>query len=231
VLGAGRCDDLDLSRLARQFTAIHLVDLDAEALERARDRQPREARDALVLHGGVDVSGLLGHLDAWGDSFPDDSTLLEAVCRAPRDLVSALGGPYDVALSTCVLSQLVVPFRSAWVAPPSTWSKLSAALCAIHLGVLAVATRGHASLVFDVLSSKEAPELTTWQALPSAELKVAVNELTRAGNAILEPEPSTLLGQVVHAGLAAPTPLLSDPWLWDTGAALHLVYTLGFRTR
>src|SRR6187399_585339 len=33
VLGAGRCDDLDLPRLARRFTRIHLVDLDGKAME------------------------------------------------------------------------------------------------------------------------------------------------------------------------------------------------------
>src|SRR5688572_31213165 len=59
VLGAGKCDDLDLPRLADRFAAIHLVDIDGEAMERARDRQPARVRDAIVLHGDIDVSGLL----------------------------------------------------------------------------------------------------------------------------------------------------------------------------
>lgn len=165
VLGAGKCDDLDLPRLARQFAEIHLVDLDGEAMQRARDRQPRAVRDAIVLHGAVDLSGLLERLDEWGEAFPDDDALHEAVYSAALRVADAIGGAFDVTLSTCVLSQLMVPFQTAWAASQSTWSKLEAAVTAVHVGVLARirAPRGAASLVFDVLSSNEAPGLTALQ--------------------------------------------------------------------
>jgi hypothetical protein len=39
VLGAGNCNDLDLDALTGRYREIHLIDLDAEALERARARQ------------------------------------------------------------------------------------------------------------------------------------------------------------------------------------------------
>jgi len=39
VLGAGNCLDLDLPRLARHFSAIHLVDVDQAALEAALARE------------------------------------------------------------------------------------------------------------------------------------------------------------------------------------------------
>jgi hypothetical protein len=233
VLGAGKCDDLDLPRLARHFRAIHLIDLDGEALERARARQPASVREAIQLHGGVDLTGLFPLLDEWDDAFPDDAGLLDAVVEATGTVTAALGGPFDVTLSTCVLSQLMVPFQDAWAAPPSTWSRLSAALTAIHVAVLArtTAAGGAASLIFDVLSSAEAPMLQTLRGRPSEELQAAVDAWTRASDVALEPDPRLLLARICELGVAAPEPgpHLSAPWLWDTGTALHLVYALSFR--
>ena len=44
ILGAGNGTDLDLPRLADTFREIHLVDLDGEALERARQDLPAAVR-------------------------------------------------------------------------------------------------------------------------------------------------------------------------------------------
>jgi hypothetical protein len=233
VLGAGKCDDLDLPGLAERFSVIHLVDLDGEAMERARDRQPAPVRDAIVPHAGVDVSGLLARLDEWGDAFPDDRTLHQAVFSSARAVVDNLGGPFDVTLSTCVLSQLLLPFQDSWTTSEETWSKLDAAVTAAHLGILAHATvaRGESCLVFDVLSSEQVPLLRELEDRPSAQLKAAVEFGVRAGNMVLHPDPDTMLAQIRHSRVAAPEPAprLTDPWLWNTGAALRLVYALGFR--
>jgi hypothetical protein len=233
VLGAGKCDDLDLPRLADRFAAIHLVDLDGEAMERARDRQPASVRDAIVLHGGIDLSGLLARLDEWGDAFPDDQTLHQTVFRSAHAVVDALGGPFDVTLSTCVMSQLMLPFQNAWTASGETWSKLSAATAAVHVGTLAHATapRGAICLVFDVLSSDNAPALTALRDRPSEEIQAAVDAGTRTGTMLLEQDPRNLLAQIRNSGIAAPEPgpSLTGPWLWDTSAALQLVYALSFR--
>jgi hypothetical protein len=233
VLGAGKCDDIDLPRLAERFSKIHLVDLDGEAMERARDRQPERVRDAIVLHGDVDLSGLLGHLDDWGDEFPDDRTLHQTVFSAAHAVVDALGGPFDVMFSTCVLSQLIVPFQNAWTLSQETWSKLFAATTAVHVGVLAHATApsGAACLVFDVLSSDDAPELTSLRDRPTEVLQAAVDAGTRSGAMALVPDPQDMLAQIGSSGIAVrdPAPRLTGPWLWDTSSALQLVYALSFQ--
>jgi hypothetical protein len=233
VLGAGRCNDIDLPRLAHSFSAVHLVDLDGEVMERVRDRQPAPVRDAIVLHGGVDVSGLLARIEEWGDAFPDDRALHEAVFSAAHAVVDALGGPFDVTASTCVLSQLLLPFQNAWAASEETWSKMTAATTAVHVGILAhnTAPRGAVSLVFDVLSSDNAPSLTALRELPSEELQAAVDEGARAGTMPLELDPREMLAQISNSGVAArqPAPSLTGPWLWDTSSALQLVYGLSFR--
>lgn len=233
VLGAGKCDDLDLPRLAQKFATLHLVDLDLEAMERARDRQPAKVRDAIVLHGGVDLSGLLPRLDEWGDAFPDDRSLPDAVFNATHAVVGELGGPFDVTLSTCVLSQLILPFQNAWVAPAETWSKLVAVIAAIHIGILSRATApgGAAVLVFDVLSSSDLSELTGFGDRSSAELQAALDAASQSGAITLQPDPGALLAQIRDSGVAAlqPAPDLTGPWLWDIGTTVQVVYGLCFR--
>jgi hypothetical protein len=233
VLGAGRCNDIDLPRLAHSFRAIHLVDLDGEAMERVRDSQPADVRDMIVLHGGIDLSGLLTRLEEWGDAFPDDPTLHEAVFSAAHAVVDALRGPFDVTASTCVLSQLLLPFQNAWAASQETWAKMAAATTAVHVGILAhnTARGGAVSLVFDVLSSDNAPGLLALRDLPSEELQAAVDQGSRSGSMALETDPGEMLAQIGSSGVGAqqPAPRLTGPWLWDTSSALQLVYGLNFR--
>src|SRR3954469_2227543 len=63
VLGAGNCFDLDLSALVDRYQAVHLVDLDAAALDRTVARQEPKTRERLVLHAPLDLSGLLDRID------------------------------------------------------------------------------------------------------------------------------------------------------------------------
>src|SRR6185295_8518282 len=62
LLGAGNCNDVNLPVLAEQFRSIHLVDIDRDAVQRARARQPFEVLRSLSLHAPVDLSGCLGQL-------------------------------------------------------------------------------------------------------------------------------------------------------------------------
>jgi hypothetical protein len=200
VLGVGNASDLDLPLLATRFRQVHLVDLDGAALERARSRQPPHVNEKLVLHGNVDLSGLLQHLDTWGDAFPAPQQLAPLAVAAARDLVAELG-EHDLVLSTCVLSQLGLPFRRTWVAPASTWANLTAALTAIHLATLAGCTAGVALLAFDVQQEDGVPH----------------------------PDPHTLLTQLKSPGLASRVgraALLPEPWHWNLGDVEQLVYAI-----
>lgn len=201
VLGVGNGSDLDLPLLTQRFREVHLVDLDGAALERAKGRQPPDVQARLVLHPDVDLSGLLGHLDAWGDAFPEQQVLGATAVAAARGLVAKLG-TFDVTLSTCVLSQLGLPFRRSWVAPASTWANLSAALCAIHLATVAGCTSRRGILAFDVQQQDGG----------------------------MTPDPELLLGQLRSPGLAAlvASPTLSEPWQWNLGDVEQLVYAIEF---
>jgi len=201
VLGVGNASDLDLPLLSTRFREVHLVDLDGAALERARARQPEAVQASLVLHPNVDLSGLLEHLDDWGDAFPEPQLLGAAAVAAARRLVAMLG-TFDVTLSTCVLSQLGLPFRRSWVAPASTWANLTAALSAVHLATLAGCSARRGILAFDVQEQGGA----------------------------LTPDPAQVLAQLRAPGLAAlvASPALSQPWQWQLGSVAQTVYAIDF---
>lgn len=202
VLGVGNGSDLDLPWLTERFSAVHLVDLDTPALERARARQNAECASRLALHGGIDLSGVLEQLDAWGDAFPEPAALSAAAVVAARGLVRELG-QHDVVLSTCVLSQLALPFRRSWVAPVSTWANLDAAITAVHLATLAGCCSRRAILAFDVQSKDGTPS----------------------------PHPEALLTQLRAPGLTPLVDELrvTAPWRWDLGETSQTVYAIEFR--
>jgi hypothetical protein len=201
VLGAGNASDLDLPALSERFREVHLVDLDGAALVRTEARQAPHVQARIVLRPDVDLSGLLGHLDDWGDAFPEPQVLGATAVTAARRLVAELG-TFDVTLSTCVLSQLGLPFRRSWVAPTSTWANLTAALSAIHLATLAGCTARRGVLVFDVQQQEGG----------------------------LVPDPQMLLAQLRSPGLAAlvASPTLTEPWKWNLGDVEQRVYAIEF---
>ena len=201
VLGVGNASDLDLPALTERFAEVHLADLDGAALERAKARQPKAVQAGLVLHPDVDLSGLLAHLDDWGEAFPEPQMLGATAVAAARALVAQLG-TFDVTLSTCVLSQLGLPFRRSWVAPVSTWANLSAALSAIHIATLAGCTARRGILAFDV----------------------------QTHDGVVTPDPHAVLAQLRSPGLAAlvAAPALTEPWKWNLGDVEQLVYAIEF---
>src|SRR3954469_24491864 len=50
VLGAGNCNDLDLTALAHSFRELHLFDIDSQALAGAYERQSKWVQRACSLH-------------------------------------------------------------------------------------------------------------------------------------------------------------------------------------
>jgi hypothetical protein len=233
ILGAGNGSDLDLPRLADTFREVHLFDLDGEALERARQELPAPVRERVIAHAPVDLSGFMNRLDEWGQAFPDDAVLNRSAFAAARAIPAGLGRTFDVVLSTGSLSQLIVPFQRALITSQFNWQRLDAALTAVHLATLVDATRpgGRAVLVFDVLSSKDAPALSALARRGVEGLEPAVDALAATGLIALRPHPMTLLQQLQVPGMApmVQAARLTAPWLWNLGDAVQLVYGLEFR--
>jgi hypothetical protein len=229
VLGAGNGSDLDLPALAKRFATLHLVDLDGEALERCRAGAPPALRPRLVLHPDVDLSGFTDRLDEWGDAFPTEAELGRAAQPAIQGILRRLGGPFDVVVSTCALSQLAAPYHRAWILPAPAWASLHAAVTAVHLATLAGATRpgGTGILIFDVLSSRTVPALRDLEgAQPEAVAAFAERHTAEGG--CMDPEPANLVARLTGLGRLVQAPRLTPPWLWNIGAETQLVYGLVF---
>ncbi|HEY0467695.1 MAG TPA: hypothetical protein VGC79_26020 [Polyangiaceae bacterium] len=232
VFGAGACNDLELERLAGTFSEIHLLDLDGEALTRARDRQAPATRAKIVLHERVDASGLLEHLDTWGDRFPERAELARVAVEAAQSIVHGLGRSFPAVVSTCLLSQLALPFQRAWLTSRGNWRDLLSTLSAIHLATLAGSTRagGRCLLAFDVASSRDTPALAEQGERAPDELAEFVLEAQAAEGLHLRPDPSSLIAQLSSPGMKSQVsePELHAPWLWQRDGDTELVYGLTF---
>lgn len=245
LLGAGNCNDVELPALAARFHEIHLVDIDATAIERARQLQPPAIAERIVTHGGVELTGLLHRLDRWKSRPPDAAALEQAVAEGAAAIAARLPmGRADVAVSCCLMSQLGWSLDAAVSddrARPGerggaaagdgdheTGVELRVATIAVHLRTLAGLCRGGgaALLASDIVSSDlypldELPEDIDLKAL-AAEL-IAQQQVVYAGaNPLLVSR--TLRRDAVARDAFAPLEVL-DPWLW-TGQfdRIYLVY-------
>lgn len=115
VLGAGECSEIPLAALASRSQSVTLCDVDAAAMQRGVDSAGLSvaARQNVSLQP-LDLTGItsvvLNQIEAIGPStapaaFIDAMAgLLEAA--EPLPLPSAVEGPYDLIVASCLLSQL-----------------------------------------------------------------------------------------------------------------------------
>jgi hypothetical protein len=236
LLGAGNCNDVELPELGARFARIHLVDIDAGALDRARARQAPELRARLQLHGGLDLTGMLVHLDRWKNREPEPAALEQATTEGVAALVKALpAGQADLAVSCCLMSQLGWSLETALGATSSGPAadgegaslELRLATLTVHLRTLAALCRpgGAALLASDIVSSDIYPidQLEPGTDLAALAERLIADQTVYAGaNPLLS---ARLLRRdlVLKDAFALPTPL--PPWLW-TGQfeRTYLVY-------
>jgi hypothetical protein len=221
VLGAGNCNDLDLSILGRRFTEIHLADIDREALEAAVARQHPSDDARIVLHAPCDLSGILGI-----EKRPDD--LLGRIrAHSPE-----LDGPYDLVLSTGLLTQMFQSAEDLGLPGPATLD-LVLELRRQHLRLLfdLVRSGGAFILVTDVVSTASAPDLRTCAA---EHLDARLAQLIEARNFFTGANPAAIWKEITEdAELSRRTSVIEshDPWLWPVTASHdYLTWAMTVRT-
>lgn len=232
VLGAGNCNDLDLSALRAGYHEIHLVDLDAAALADGVARQGLAADAGVYCHGGVDVTGVLDRLAGWSARSLIEAVDLAACVAEPlRRVAPSLPGPFTVVASTCLLSQLIGAVVQTVGASHPCFVPLLQAVRTGHLRLLSrlAAPGGYGVLITDVVSSETAPTLAT---LPEDALESTLVELIRQGNFFHGLNPFALTAAfrtdpVVRARATDVQAL--PPWRWDLGPRLYAVWGLKWR--
>jgi hypothetical protein len=162
VLGAGNANDLDLAALMQAYREVHLVDLDADAMARGAARQGVADNPGLHRHGGIDLTGALDALAALSPASAVGDDAVAACAEEPvRSLSPALPGPFDVAASTCLLSQLIAGVVQTVGEGHPRFLDLVQALRLGHLRLLThlVAPGGLGLLITDIVSSDSFPAL------------------------------------------------------------------------
>lgn len=224
VLGAGNVNDIDLARLLESFDELHLVDLDAEAPALGVARQG-VAPSSVRVHGAVDLSGVMEHLDGfWGGAADERAaeTAVDAAVRAATAFATpSLGGPFDVVVSACLLSQLVDQVVNTLGPDHPGTPRLVRAVRDRHLRLLLdlAAPGGHVLLVTDVLSTAVDPQLGS---LPDSALPALLDRAMREGLCFAGTNPIELAAAFAKDPAVAHTSR-SAPWRWSVGSLTFLV--------
>ena len=237
ILGAGNANDLDLELLAHAFQEVHLADLDREALARAASRAPAR-RANLRLHGGVDLSGIVGALDSSGPARADDArrdrSIRELIRRARETPSPEIGGPFDMVVSTCLLTQLMNAAAGVVGAAHPRLDELLAAIRTAHLCLLAKTTApgGSAILICDVASSDDHPRIATADddELATLASQLAAKQLYFAGAGFAEMERQLREHPVLSRSVTGVKTL--PPWRWRISPRrTFLVLAITFQKR
>jgi len=234
VLGAGNCNDLDLPALLKAHRALHLVDLDPEALTRGVNRQGVADHPSLERSGGIELTGMLDVIASWSPGTTIPPAAIAALAEWPaRRVAPILPGPFDIVASTCLLSQLIGNVFPAVGDRHPQFMALVQAIRIGHLRLLAelCAPGGTVVLVTDVVSSDTFPALGSFagSALPGL-----LPRLTRERNFINGVNPDVLLSIYRRDPVLAPdvTGLeLIAPWIWNLHTRLYLVVAIKYRKR
>lgn len=235
VLGAGNCNDLDLRWLSKVYREVHLVDIDAAALQRAVKFQQVREMPRVRLHAPVDLTGLADVIGDWMKAKPTAlqvNAWLQSTAKRSAELPTRLGAPFERVLSPCVLSQLLTPIRDALGEDHPAFPTLLAALRARHLQLMLdlLTPGGQGVFVCDVLSSTSCPGLAraTEQELPDL-----MRARIASGRYFTGLDPASIIALLERAPSIAGR--IQDvwpvrPWLWHLGLnRCFLVYAVCFR--
>lgn len=228
VLGAGNCNDLDLAYLLDACAEVHLVDIDAAALERAATRQGVAGRPGLRLHAPVDLTAVAGELSAWG-GLPPIPAALNACIRTVLDApLPTPGGPFDLVLSPCVLSQTIDPVLRLLGPGHERRADVAAAWRLRHVRTMAglLAPGGRGVLAIDLVSSAYRAELPQ---VPEEQL-AAFMEACLESNAYFTGLSPGAVRRTIASVPGLTDARLTPPWRWHLGIRKSfLVYAAVFR--
>jgi len=222
VLGAGNCNDLDLARLAEHYAEIHLVDLDLDALAGAAGRAEKQTRMHLRCHAPVDLSGILGKLEAWRAMKVTPEELMACPDVASRGIAAALPAPFDVVLSACLLTQLQLSVLRVLTDQHPLFEAVRQIVNLIHFRSLMwlLAPGGRGIFVTDATSDSICGRTRLEQG--AADPLTLLSELAAEGQLFHAVEPGSIAltcseDPVLSRGLRVDPPFAA--WLWQNGPA------------
>lgn len=219
VLGAGNGNDLDLASIAARFGSITLVDLDAEAVSRCRDRLPAELADGVTSLAPVDLL-VVSNPPPLAETTPGQWD--DWLARAREPTVPSVPTA-DLVVSTCLISQLIDAVVQ-WMSPSD--DRFQEAMIAIRDGHLhlvgnLVGPGGTIVLVTDFVSSDTLPALTS---IPDEHVPALARDAVLAGNFFTGLNPAVLAQKLAQPrGDRGFTTTTHGPWRWRLGPRAYAV--------
>ena len=217
ILGAGNCNDVDLPHLEGLYREVHLVDLDATALCRARDRIICDS-SKIYLHGGIDLSGITNQLVLFerGSSPPDETQIMMVRQKAESATVPLPSSSFDVVVSTCVLTQLICAVGLSLPSTDPHALQLAFSVRDRHLQIMAQLLKpgGLAVLVTDFASSMACPEI---ECISESEFPTYCRDVIERGCFFPGANPLALvsrLRQYPQLSCHVMEVRLTKPWRW-----------------
>ncbi|KAI9131247.1 hypothetical protein [Acaryochloris sp. CCMEE 5410] len=233
ILGAGNCNDLDLTTLLQSHQEIHLVDIDLDALAQGVAKQNLANQGHIHLHGGIDLTGMLDLMSHWSPKVTLSKTDIAACIDAPTHCLEQLPGPFDGVASTCLLSQLI---KSIVDTIGEDHPQFVTVIQAIRLGHLRLLLKlmnpgGFGVLITDVVSSDSYPPLPT---VPTQNLSQVLVQLVRQGNFFHGVNPAAIVNlfrqdPVLSKQVASLEPV--GPWRWNFGPRHYAVIAVKFQKK
>jgi hypothetical protein len=227
ILGAGKCNDLDLARLSQAYREVHLVDLDAPSLASAVSREAPEVRNRLQPHAPVDLSLLSAkRASKWQRRAPTPTEIEAAAETTLHGLLARLPGPFDVVVSACVLTQLGFALNQSFRETNPRLGALRLSIVRTHLRTLCglTAPYGRSLFVSDLAASSHYPPLATLPA--DADLDQVTREVVKAQAFYQVARPDLVSDLLSEVAEREPTPV--PPWLW-TGPHERTYLVYGFK--
>jgi hypothetical protein len=224
VLGAGKCNDLDLPSVSQAFSEVHLVDVLPAALASAVSREDASVRKRLKPHAPVDLAVMSDKRGAkWKRQPPSPSEVEAAASQAKLAVLSRLPGPFDVVVSACVLTQLGFALTQTLGDAHASLPALRLATVRTHLQTLLELTApGGTALFVSDLASSTHYGLDTLP--PEANLRDVLKDVLAKRAFYHVAHPQLIRDELTSE---APERALSElaPWLW-TGpkSRTYLVY-------
>ena len=219
VLGAGNCNDLDLSWLTQVYSQSHLIDLDAGSLASAIERQRPSKATSICLWAPIDLSGIGNILRDWRHAPPGDDQIRQCIQQIQHRSAEYPweNERFDMVLSPCVLSQILISARQSLGATHQLYPKLRDALLADHLKMAyrLLKPGGRAVIVIDLASTEDFGSTTGIEEDQLPDLMRSVIARKKCFNALTP----TALAQAAREHLKVTSPTFTAPWLWHLGLA------------
>ena len=217
VLGAGNCNDLDLTTLASSFRELHLFDIDGQALTATYERQSAPVRRACALHER-DLTGVASSIERWRRHQPEP---LAAVTAAWVDLsgLASEAGQFDAVLSTCLLSQVAINLRDFFGIVPALNTALMAAVTG-HIVLARALTKPGGNLL--VTSDCITNRFPIHRETAARGAMGALLHLSEQGATFPGTDPRLVVDLLREDRFSPPE--LKRAWIWDLSEQSYLVY-------